>query len=175
MTGRTPAEAVRAFRGALQQAVSCVTADVLTVGRGGYAPAPFAHLLQLPSRPVRLAGEVRIALTVNHWYHVVHDAGARRQWRVHTAGYLYALDNWDGREIIAYHWHPIGPSHVTTPHLHLGAGAGTLRRDLAQSHLPTGPIPLMDVLRLAIEAFAVRPLRPDWSEVLERTRSALAM
>jgi hypothetical protein len=85
-------------------------------------------------------------------------------------GYQYTLRDIDGREIIAYHWHPEGRSHVTTPHIHLGPGAEMGRRDLARAHLPTGQVMLEDVLRFAITELGVRPLRRDWSEVLDRTR-----
>lgn len=34
------------------------------------------------------------------------------------------------------------------------------------AHLPTGPVPLADVLRLAVESFQVEPLRRDWERVL---------
>ncbi|MGI8553416.1 MAG: hypothetical protein ACR2PL_21930 [Dehalococcoidia bacterium] len=63
---------------------------------------------------------------------------------------------------------------MTTRHIHLGAGAGSLRPELTAAHLPTGWVALQDVLRLAIEAFGVRPLRPDWDAVLTRTLVATA-
>ena len=59
---------------------------------------------------------------------------------------------------------------MTAPHLHLGAGAEVGRRDLASAHLPTGLITLEDLFRLAITDLGVRPLRRDWSEILDRTR-----
>jgi hypothetical protein len=89
---------------------------------------------------------------------------------VRIAGYQYALYDADDREILAYHWHPEGSSHVTAPHLHLGAGAEVGRRDLASALPPTGQITLEDVLRFAITDLGVRPLRRDWSEILHRTR-----
>jgi hypothetical protein len=49
---------------------------------------------------------------------------------------------------------------VLTPHLRLEAGAGRLRPDLA-AHVPTGPLTLVAVVRLAVEAFSVRTIRRD--------------
>ncbi|MGD9894441.1 MAG: hypothetical protein AB7R89_05870 [Dehalococcoidia bacterium] len=63
-----------------------------------------------------------------------------------TAGYDYRLDSTDGHEIGAYHWHPSGRSPVAQPHLHIGAGAGSMRRELQKAHLGTGfvtPVPLI--------------------------------
>ena len=85
---------------------------------------------------------------------------------------MYALYDVDGREVVAYHWHPEGRSGVTTPHLHLGTGASVGRRDLAGAHLPTGRILLEDVLRLGVAELGVRPLRRDWREILERARGS---
>ena len=42
-----------------------------------------------------------------------------------------------------------------------------------KAHLTTGPVTLVDVVRLAIEAFAERPLRGDWNDELERAQAAL--
>jgi len=89
-------------------------------------------------------------------------------WRVRIVAYQYALLDDASREYLAYHWHPDGSSHVTQPHLHLGPAAGVAVPELAAAHLPTGPVSLAAVARLAIEAFDVRPLRLDWAAVLGR-------
>ena len=36
-------------------------------------------------------------------------------------------------------------------------------------HLPTGPVPIQDVLRLAVESVDVKAARRDWSLVLQVT------
>lgn len=124
-------------------------------------------------RPVRLRGDAPTSLDVEHWFEV-EQGTASATWRTRTRGYSYALDDAAGHEILAYHWHPEGPSHVTTPHLHLGAGAGALRPHLTNAHLPTGPVTLPAVLRLAVRDLGVQPLRPDWAEVLDRADGAIA-
>lgn len=143
------------------------------VGRGGYTPATAPHTLNFNERSVRLAGGAQISLAVAHYYRLTRDRQARPGWRTDTAAYFYALDDAEGREILAYHWHPEGAGPVKYPHVHLGAGALVERDELLKAHLPTGRITLPEVLRLVIDAFGVRALRPDWSDVLARTQVAL--
>jgi hypothetical protein len=63
---------------------------------------------------------------------------------------------------------------VSTPHLHLGAGAGTLRRELQKAYLATGLVTPVALLRLLIESFELRPRREDWDAVLEQAHGLLA-
>jgi hypothetical protein len=150
--------------------VTRAVADV----RGGYYPRERPHPLTVGDLdPLPLAGAGRLSLSIWHYYHVAEEPERPSHWAVRTAGYQYVLYGADGRAIVAYHWHPAGRSPVITPHLHLGAGAEVGRRDVADAHLPTGHITLEDVLRLAISEFGVRPLRRDWSEILDRTRRSL--
>ena len=102
-----------------------------------------------------------------------HDPGERDPWDVGIVAYQYTLLDADQHEIIAFHLHPEGQSHVTTAHLHLGTGAGQLRADLAAAHVPTGPVTLASSVRLAIEGFAARPLRQLWDSLLHRAELAL--
>ena len=103
-----------------------------------------------------------------------HHPGEADPWLVEIVAYQYTLYDQDQREILAFHHHPEGPSHVTTPHLHLGAGAGQLRTDLLAAHVPTGSLTLAVIARLAIEAFGARPLRSAWDTTLRRSHVALA-
>lgn len=171
MIGRTPGDAVRAYLDALQLILSTVTRSVLVIGPGGFRPRDRPHDLRLSEAPARLTGS-RITLRFEERYRLVDDAGSEGPWRVQAVAYAYSLDDRDGPEIVAYHWHPEGHSHVTAPHFHLGVGAGVVRRDLTDAHLPTGLVPLSAVLRAAIEAFGARPLRPDWKTLLDLSRYA---
>lgn len=90
-----------------------------------------------------------------------------------TVAYAYRLDAPAG-ELIAYHWHPQGRSTVTSPHLHLGAGAELGFGRLQGAHVPTGRIAIEDVLRLSIDELAVRPLRDDWRDILEPAQAGCA-
>ena len=182
MIDRRPSTAVNAYVERLQRAASCITDAVIVVGRGGYQPADAPHELTLGAGvPVRLAGTGRIALAVGQKYRIVRASGDRGPWQVEIAAYYYALDDADGREILAYHWHP-RVQKVPFPHLHISHGAvsrelldraqlslshNSLRPDLAGAHLPTRQITLDEVLRLAIEQFGVEPRRDDWDAVLQ--------
>jgi hypothetical protein len=109
-------------------------------------------------------------LEIRHFSMPVSNAArpARERWEAHTTGYHYALERPDGPEIVAYHWHPAGRSHVSEPHIHWGAGAGALIPELAAAHLLTGHVGPAAVLRLAIERFHVAPRRSDWSSIFAR-------
>jgi hypothetical protein len=170
IAARTPAATIQAARQALQRAISCVTSVVVST------QADTAETkLNCTGRLPRLSGGEAISLNIRHTFVLVHDASreARYRWLARTTGYLYALEAADGREILAYHWHPGGRSPVTTPHLHLGAAAGTLRRELEKAHLATGFVTPVALLTLLIEQFAVRPRRGDWAAVLDRAHRAL--
>ena len=83
------------------------------------------------------------------------------------ARYRYELREFDGREILAYHLHPgASRSLPNFPHLHVSGGAGDLIPELQRAHLPAGAVSLADFVALLIRDFGVRPLRPDWEEIL---------
>lgn len=166
---RNPAEAVQAFLDDLQLAVSCVTRDVLIHARPDDVLAQMRTTF-LPRRPVPLSGRPPLGLEVSQFYCVEEDALAPETWTVRTAGYRFHLRLREGPELLAYHWHPDDPNPVKIPHLHLSAGAQVQFDALARAHIPTGPVQLHDVLRLAIEDLGVRPLRPDWANVLAKPR-----
>jgi hypothetical protein len=133
--------------------------------------------LTVISRLARWSGDGPLTLSIQHYYALVADTthNQRNRWQAKVATYYYTLDGTDGREILAYHWHPSGRSQTTTPHLHLGAGAGTLRTELMKAHLETGLVTPVALLSLVIEQCGVQPRRADWSAVLERTRRVLDM
>lgn len=89
-----------------------------------------------------------------------------RQWQVHLVGYSYELYR-DDAELLLYHWHPQGSSHLVEPHLHLGpsllAAIGTKRA----LHLPTGEIRLAAFVTMLIREFGVRARRRDWQAILD--------
>ncbi len=86
---------------------------------------------------------------------------------------MYKLDHSDGREIIAYHWHPEGLSHERRPHLHVGAGFGSLRPEWHKAHLPTGHVSPTAILLLLIDQLGVAPRRDDWPDVFAQLDAAL--
>lgn len=171
ITGPTPAAATRALRDSLQRAASCVTTAVVIDRRD-----PLESELYLAVRLSTAFGG-HLALSIRHFYDLTPARSHERRdrWQARTTAYYYTLDDADGREILAYHWHPAGRSPIVEPHLHLGAGAGTLRRELEKAHLATGIITPVAVLALLLDQFEIRPRRADWRAVLEHTQAALAI
>lgn len=126
--------------------------------------------------PVSLAGESRIAVSLTQYFRFVrNDREDRGPFRVSTSAYYYTIEEQDGPEILAYHWHPKGLSDEAAPHLHLKSGAKVGRAELTRTkgqsaHIPTGRVALEEVLRLLIEGFNVPPKKEDWEGVLTHTK-----
>jgi hypothetical protein len=149
----------------LQQAVSFVTRDVLIAS--GREPSDERHLLAFGGGdPARLRGDRKLSLRVAHRYRITEATGVLGAWKVSTAEYVYELLDGDRRRVIAYHWHPVGRSAVTWPHVHLPKGTPF---DLAQAHAPTGRISIEAVLRFAIQDLGVEPLRRNWREAMAKS------
>jgi hypothetical protein len=159
------------LRDTLQSALSCISPAVW-VDRTGAIENGFSAICEVRSA----SGAGRLLLSMRHLYALISDASLRRgdRWQVRTTGYDYKLDDTDGHEIVAYHWHPTGRSSEQRPHLHIGVGAGTLLPELQTAHLSTGFVTPVPVLALLLESFGVRPRRADWAAVLEAADAALA-
>jgi hypothetical protein len=163
LRGSTYADAIADFVRPLQVALSCVTPQVLTQSGRARVDSPRALALS-HGRSALLPGIGRLALKVTYRYRVDDCRGT---WNVETLGYEYALLDREGREIVAYHWHPMtGPSTMKAPHLHLGPAAVVGHKMLARAHLPTGVVALQDILVLAISELGVKPRRRDWARIL---------
>lgn len=165
MSASSSREAVESLLVPLQRAVTCVTQAVL-VERTRPTRLGGARSVTLSDGVARLRGPSHLALAVLHAFDVKALPGARSSWRAQSVGYAYEFQHRDGRTLLAYHWHPIGPSPITTPHLHLGGTVTGI--DLSKAHLPTGSVTLQDVLRFAILDLGVEPLRDDWPQILAR-------
>ena len=150
----------------LRRATSCVTPVIFTMSTIRRQPDVLVDVLVGRGEPVRLRGPERIHLRVRLRIQITQAEPPRGLWDAETAAYEYRLSDQDDREILAYHWHPEGQSHVERPHLHLGPAAEVGRTALLMAHLPTGPVGLHEVLRLAIESFEVAPIRSDWEPIL---------
>ena len=107
-------------------------------------------------------------IDLKQWVAVVSGSDG---FRTHVDAYHYSLADESEREIVAYHWHP-GGAAPEFPHLHVLAGAGTLRADGRAAHFPTGEVPLAGFLLLAIRDFGVRPLRTDYEELLGASQAS---
>jgi hypothetical protein len=174
LPSKSPNAAVNVALDRLRRIAACITDR--PVFASGYRASPEPHHFSFAplQRDVPLRtrhGSRRVLLTMKQEYAVDHDEG-RRLFEVRTTGYSYRLLDREGREILAYHWHPVGISPITFPHLHLTRFRPidlSLDSDplaLAEMHLPTGFGTLEDIVRLLITEFAVEPRRSDWAEIL---------
>jgi hypothetical protein len=121
-------------------------------------------------RSANLRGRRALSLTQIHGYAVVPDKGRTGDWSVETLSYIYEIRPVDGPSIIEFHWHPVGRSLVSWPHLHLPAY--TTPVNLSRAHVPMGHVTRQAVLRFAIDELGVEPLREDWRAVLDATERA---
>ncbi len=171
MAGQTPYEAFDNFRGPIQRAMSCVDANVhlWALGSDGRSSDQTHALVPNRSLPVELAGDRALKLRCLFAYRVEEAEGERGPWKVATEAYYHTLEDEAGREIVAYHWHPGNPPDF--PHLHVGPGTGANAGGINKMHFPTGRVSLESVLRLAIQEFGVKPVRPDWRKVLGETEA----
>ena len=174
MQGRTPVEAVRNYIDPIQIAVSCVTDSVVSVD-GGYYPSAMPHLLTMNREtPVRLGGESRLWFLLHKYYRVIESDLPSDSWMVEETGYRYAVIDTEGKDVLEYHWHPVGESPVVAPHLHIGHGAMIGRAEIGGAHLPTGQVTISDILRMLIRDFSITPRRSDWEFVLDEASDSSA-
>jgi hypothetical protein len=168
---RRPTEAITDFVDSIKAIIRIVTPiPIDTPDRYNPSPALVRSLELGADRPVPLRGPGRISFQIRLRYQII--GGDDDGWGVQIVAYQYALLDRHEHEIVAYHWHPDGPSAVVTPHLHLGAGAAAGRVELMAAHLPTGPIPLAALICLAVEAFDIQPFRRQWDTVLRQAEAA---
>lgn len=168
MPGRTTAEAFEAFIGPLQSAITCLGPAKVTVSAGGRGKSQGVHAWTLNSgKGMPLIGGLLLHATMNYEF-LRDDRLEGGPWRCTTRGYMYSVDGQDGRELIAYHWHPVGASHFKAPHLHIGtpalAPSGVFT---AGSHFPTGRLSLERFIRFVITDLRVPPHRTSWDKDLQ--------
>ena len=159
---RASYEAIANYITNLQKLVSCVTQSVINAEI--YRPAPHSLTIN-DGEPVLLSGPSRLQLALRQYFVTVASAQGST-WQIEVSSYFYELLDSDGREILAYHWHPRGNSPVATPHLHLEQGAQVGRPEVRDAHLPTGEVSLNAILRVLIDEMGVRPVRSDWDSIL---------
>jgi hypothetical protein len=165
VAARTPREALEALVSPLRDVVGCITSIGLRTD--GINPDRAPHTIDFLGQDVirleRRGIRPPILFLVSQGYALDREADGR--WSARTTRWVYQVKNSDQRELFAYHWHPVGRSHVTAPHLHISGR--TEPAELGDVHFPTGPVTLADVVRLLIRDFQVRPRRADWSRILD--------
>jgi hypothetical protein len=152
---------------------SCVTDRPLLAL--GHHPSPRPHFASFmpansaaPLRVGHLAHAVALFIKIEYQIDETTDSS----FTVRIVSYSFRILEPDGREILVYHWHPFGTSHIRDPHIHLttripriGVGAN-INLSLSEMHIPTGFVTLADVVRLLITEFGVEPRRADWESIL---------
>ena len=96
-------------------------------------------------------------------YRLSRRLADQHAWLVDVIGYEFGLHTEQQVEFLAFHYHPIGASHITIPHIHV---ATTAPVDLSKAHIPSGEVTFQRVVRFAIEELGVEPLRQDWRTIL---------
>lgn len=171
-------EAIEAHRHAMQRNLSCVTRDVLiyrSLSPSARKPSS-GRLYRLElggTPPANIGGTVPLGLNLLQLCGAVHQEEQGLGWAIQVRSYLYTVEQREGDEIIAYHWHPFGASELDFPHFHVGraitgAAVRFADRHVHQIHFPTGHVPLASIIRLLIEEFGVQPLREGWRDVLRQ-------
>lgn len=176
MPGRTPQAAARAFRESLQRSLDCVVDARLNID--GYRPSQSADVPYTADvnggKPTPFARHPDLRLVVIIKYLVVAENNDRGPWAPRVVKYEYALENPDGGEILAYHWHPNARNAQPWPHLHIGeAILAPPHKDLSNTHVRTGRVALEDLLWYALHDLKIPPTRRhigNWEDVLRRER-----
>jgi hypothetical protein len=108
---------------------------------------------------------------------IVQDARfGRRSRMVRPARYAYELLGREDRELVVFHWRPLGRSRVTSPHAHISGArpiplaqrpSGDLPAplDLNNAHIPTGMIQIEEVLLMLIRDLGVQPIDRNWERI----------
>lgn len=178
MAGRTPYDAVEAFRSPIAEALGCF-------GHVSLSPAPGdtpgdrktnryvegsvrtfginagrGMVLKSQGKPITLLLAIQVEIVAGR------EDVAGEWFKVSTRKWIHVLRR-DDREMVAYHWHPDEPGDKTYPHLHLDGKSSP--------HYPTGRVLIEDLLMLAVEMGAEPVDRARWDECHERNRSNFAL
>jgi hypothetical protein len=139
---------LRAYVAHAQLAVSCVGQMKVLYHEGAGASA---EVWIAPRKaPVATVGGGKSSIGVRQELEAMPSG-------IHVARYSYQVFDSEGVEFVAYHRH--GGRH-DYDHVHVAAaGLGPLA-------LPTGQVSLDMFTRGLIDAFEIRPARPDWRTVL---------
>ncbi len=161
----------------LRRVAQCVTEQPIAVV---HRPAPrlpyFSFLPRSALAPLDRGG-ARVWLRFEQEFRPAQNDAGPDAVDVQLLGDRYQLLGTEEQEVLAYHWHPLGVSPFTDPHLRLSGslapldlGGGAAPARLGKMHLPTGGhvglVTLADIVRLLIAEFAVEPRRPDWARIV---------
>ncbi len=151
----------------MQQLLGCISDDIALATTELRLPPGEVVAVQPSGNPITLRGRRRLGLFLLQRWRLGSGTGRAGRWSARIAGYEYRLEDAGTREILAFHWHTEGVSHVTEPHLHLSAAvAPAALPELVRAHLPTGAVELRAVIRSLLRDFGIEPKRGDWQRIL---------
>jgi hypothetical protein len=174
LPGKTHAEAFDAYAKPLRAVLGCLTRETLLKTTIPGSEDQDGNTLQrffFVKSPARLK-DSGLLFDFSHYFRIVRNSETST-YRVKTISYTYEIEDEATRhEILAFHWEPDSPrSRVKTPHLHLGFAL----RDKTlpfhnKAHIPSGRVPVEDVVSFLISDLQVTSLNGNWSAVIAATR-----
>lgn len=163
MPGDSPREAFDAFIGPLQRAVSCLGPAKISVPSGGKDVV--GHTWAWTLNGVAGMSRQGMHFEAQMHYEIIQDARPDYgPYRITTRAYRYRLAA-AGHDLVRFHWHPVGRSLVTGPHLHLSLAMRDPARDPLDMHLPTPRFTFEAAIEWAIE-MGWPPANSDYESIL---------
>ncbi len=182
MPARNPESAVGQLLARTRTIVGCLTNRPVIAPRRGQLGGLRTLAFAPGDEPVRLRsddGRRQVFLTMRIEFEVIATQQPEGEFEAAIRSYWYRLLDRDDVELLVWHWHPLGRSEVTHPHLHLSSrvpplelGRGLASLPLADLHVPTGHVELSDIVRFLLAEVGVSPRRSDWQAVLDAARVA---
>ena len=156
--------AYKQYSESLQSVLSCVTNQPLVRRRSEEVEEFF-----LAGGPTRLTG-CDLLLGMSQYFHILDDPESG-ECTVRTASYTYEILDFNShKDLFCFHWEP--HSKVKYPHTHLGFGVSSHGLPIDnKAHIPSGRVALEDVVEFLINDLGVKPLKKDWVEIIEPSRS----
>jgi hypothetical protein len=167
-------QALQDYLEEIQKIVKCVANDVCYCYRNAKRRQAIAWSSRDPdvSEPLRLKRQDGKVLFIDIGQEV-EDPIPTNSPTVTTKYYLYSILDAERKDLIGFHYHPeLDDDPVLYPHIHVYADADERYSffNLHKRHIPSGRVPLEDVIEWLIVELDVKPLREDWQSVLKETR-----
>ncbi len=162
-------KALGSYTDQIQRIVSCVSDEVFYV----YPKNNGRHALISNSSEyfrVKCQDNSYLNIDINQ---EVEDPAADNGYKVSTKYYLYSIADGAGEDLVGFHYHPeLNEDPVLYPHVHAYANKDErfLKINLHKKHIPSGRVPLEDVIHWMIDELEVVPARDDWETVLSEAR-----
>lgn len=179
MPGANPREAYNNYAGPLKAVLSCVTtATIIKKQATGYGTESDPVIFAFARNPARLSESnlygPELYLHFVQSFYIGVDKRTEGQFKAYTCMYRYdiinALDQ--NSELLCYHWEP-RTSAATYPHMHIGFGVRDSYPPFnPKRHIPSGRVPIEDVIAFLINELRVEPLKHNWRDILADARLA---